>query len=127
MTNKEKQDIIADISGNVIQAVLEYFENSFSISNEMPDVNDELKSYDYIDEKAHLAAEIEGLKELISRYTESERYEKDYLWDNINMLRLEIVEDVLSYNKTGKIPVKELKRKSLLIKKYSKRLRLLEM
>jgi len=76
MTNKEKQDIIADISGNVIQAVLEYFENSFSISNEMPDVNDELKSYDYIDEKAHLAAEIEGLKELIIRYTESERYEK---------------------------------------------------
>ena len=52
---------------------------------------------------------------------------RDYLWDNINMLRLEIVEDVLSYNKTGKIPVKELKRKSLLIKKYSKRLRLLEM
>jgi len=55
------------------------------------------------------------------------RKHKDYLWDNINMLRLEIVEDVLSYNKTGKIPVKELKRKSLLIKKYSKRLRLLEM
>jgi|TARA_R110000787_G_scaffold51106_1_gene121264 hypothetical protein len=55
------------------------------------------------------------------------REHKDYLWDNINMLRLEIVEDVLSYNKTGKIPVKELKRKSLLIKKYSKRLRLLEM
>tara|TARA_R110000796_G_scaffold52990_2_gene124691 strand:- start:466 stop:678 length:213 start_codon:yes stop_codon:yes gene_type:complete len=55
------------------------------------------------------------------------REHRDYLWDNINMLRLEIVEDVLSYNKTGKIPVKELKRKSLLIKKYSKRLRLLEM
>ena len=48
-----------------------------------------------------------------------------YLWDNINMLRLEIIEDVLSYNRTNKIPVKDLKRKATLIKKYSKRLKLI--
>jgi hypothetical protein len=53
------------------------------------------------------------------------REHQDYLWDNINMLRLEIIEDVLSYNKTNKIPVKDLKRKAKLIKKYSKRLKLI--
>ena len=53
------------------------------------------------------------------------REHQDYLWDNINMLRLEIIEDVLSYNKTNKIRVKDLKRKATLIKKYSKRLKLI--
>jgi hypothetical protein len=53
------------------------------------------------------------------------REHQDYLWENINMLRLEIIEDVLSYNKTNKIPVKDLKRKAKLIKKYSKRLKLI--
>ena len=47
------------------------------------------------------------------------REHQDYLWENINMLRLEIIEDVLSYNRTNKIPVKDLKRKAKLIKKYS--------
>ena len=51
------------------------------------------------------------------------REHQDYLWDNINMLRLEIIEDVLSYNRTNKIPVKDLKRKATLIKKYSKNTR----
>jgi len=53
------------------------------------------------------------------------REHQDYLWDNINMLRLEIIEDVLSYNRTNKIPIKDLKRKATLIKKYSKRLKLI--
>lgn len=53
------------------------------------------------------------------------REHQDYLWDNIRMLRSEIIEDVLSYNKTNKIPVKDLKRKATLIKKYSKRLKLI--
>ena len=53
------------------------------------------------------------------------REHQDYLWDNINMLRLEIIEDVLSYNRTNKIPVKDLKRKAKLIRKYSKRLQLI--
>ena len=53
------------------------------------------------------------------------REHQDYLWDNINMLRLEIIEDVLSYNKTNKIPIKDLKRKAKLIRKYSTRLKLI--
>lgn len=52
---------------------------------------------------------------------------KNYIWNNIYMLRQEIIEDVLSYNRSGIIPVKTLKHKADLIKKYSQRLKLLEM
>ena len=52
---------------------------------------------------------------------------KDYIWNNIYLLRQEIIEDVLSYNRSGIIPVKILKHKADLIKKYSQRLKLLEM
>lgn len=52
---------------------------------------------------------------------------KEYLWDNIYLLRQELIDDVLSYNRTGIIPIKLLKHKAELIKKYSHRLRLLEM
>jgi hypothetical protein len=52
---------------------------------------------------------------------------KDFLWDSIYLLRQEIIDEVLTYNKTGKIPVKILKHKCELIKKYSQRLRLLNM
>tara|TARA_R100001460_G_scaffold48352_1_gene86309 strand:- start:339 stop:557 length:219 start_codon:yes stop_codon:yes gene_type:complete len=52
---------------------------------------------------------------------------KDYIWNNIYMLRQDIIEDVLSYNRSGIMPVEKLKHKAELIKKYSQRLRLLEM
>ena len=52
---------------------------------------------------------------------------KQYLWISIYLLRQEIIDDVLSYNRTGVIPIKLLKHKAELIKKYSHRLRLLEM
>ena len=52
---------------------------------------------------------------------------KDFLWDSIYLLRQEIIDEVLTYNKTGKIPVKILKHKCEFIKKYSQRLRLLNM
>jgi hypothetical protein len=52
---------------------------------------------------------------------------KEYLWNSIYLLRQEIIDDVLSYNRTGVIPIKLLKHKAELIKKYSQRLRLLEM
>lgn len=52
---------------------------------------------------------------------------KDYLWNNIYMLRNELIEDVLSYNQNGIMPIKKLKNKAELIKKYSQRLRLLKM
>jgi hypothetical protein len=53
------------------------------------------------------------------------RKHQEYLWDNIYLLRQEIIDDVLSYNRTNKIPIKDLKRKATLIKKYSKRLKLI--
>jgi len=43
------------------------------------------------------------------------------------MLRNELIEDVLSYNQNGIMPIKKLKNKAELIKKYSQRLRLLKM
>ena len=52
---------------------------------------------------------------------------KEYLWNNIYMLRNELIEDVLSYNQNGIMPIKKLKNKADLIKKYSQRLRLLKM
>ena len=52
---------------------------------------------------------------------------KDYIWNNIYMLRQDIIEDVLSYNRSGVMPVEKLKHKADLIKKYSQRPRLLEM
>ena len=52
---------------------------------------------------------------------------KEYIWNNIYMLRQEIVEDVLSYNRSGIIQVKILEHKADLIRKYSQRLKLLEM
>ena len=52
---------------------------------------------------------------------------KDYIWNNIYLLRQDIIEDVLSYNVSGIMTVQKLKHKANLIKKYSQRLRLLEM
>lgn len=52
---------------------------------------------------------------------------KEYLWNSIYLLRQELIDDVLSYNRTGVIPIKLLKHKAELIRKYSHRLRLLEM
>ena len=52
---------------------------------------------------------------------------KDYIWNNIYMLRQDIIEDVLSYNRSGIMPVEKLKHKADLIKKYSQRLKLLGM
>lgn len=52
---------------------------------------------------------------------------KDYIWNNIYMLRQDIIEDVLSYNQSGIMPTEKLKHKADLIKKYSQRLKLLEM
>tara|TARA_B100000212_G_scaffold10380_1_gene7634 strand:+ start:617 stop:835 length:219 start_codon:yes stop_codon:yes gene_type:complete len=52
---------------------------------------------------------------------------KDYIFKNIYMLRQDIIEDVLSYNRSGIMPIEKLKHKAELIKKYSQRLRLLEM
>jgi hypothetical protein len=52
------------------------------------------------------------------------RDHKSYLWDNIYDLRQEIIDDVLLAVRNDKpLDEPELKRKALLIKKYSRRLK----
>lgn len=50
----------------------------------------------------------------------------EHLWQSISMLRNEIVDDVLEGSIRGRMPIKKLKRKADLIRKYSRRLKLLE-
>ena len=53
------------------------------------------------------------------------RDHKDFLFERIMQLRNEIIQDVLEFSLKNKIPVKQLKRKAELIRKYSRRLKLL--
>ena len=50
---------------------------------------------------------------------------REYLWNEIYVLRNEIVDIVLQGAARNRIPVRELKHKAMLIKKYSRRLRVL--
>ena len=50
---------------------------------------------------------------------------KDFLFERIMQLRLEIIEEVLRCSINNRIPVKALKHKAELIRKYSRRLRIL--
>jgi hypothetical protein len=49
----------------------------------------------------------------------------EHLWLSIRILRNEIVEEVLEGSIRGRIPIKKLKHKAELIRKYSRRLKLL--
>ena len=50
---------------------------------------------------------------------------KDFLFERIIQLRNEIVQEVLESSIKNRIPVKLLKHKALLIRKYSRRLKIL--
>ena len=63
-------------------------------------------------------------KTLKRKYRKKEH--ESYLWDSIRVLRIEIIDDVLQGSIQGRMPVKELKRKAELIRKYSRRLKLLK-
>ena len=63
-------------------------------------------------------------KTLKRRYRKKEH--EAYLWNSIYMLRSEVVDDVLRGSIQGRMPIKELKRKAELIRKYSRRLKLLK-
>ena len=54
------------------------------------------------------------------------RDHKDFLFERIMQLRNEIIQDVLESSLKNRIPVKLLKRKAELIRKYSRRLRILD-
>ena len=49
-----------------------------------------------------------------------------HLWSAIHVLRREVIDDVLQGSINGRMPIKTLKRKAELIRKYSRRLKLLE-
>ena len=51
---------------------------------------------------------------------------RDFLFERIIQLRNEIIHDVLESTLKNKIPVKVLKHKAELIRKYSRRLKLLD-
>ena len=50
---------------------------------------------------------------------------REYLWNQIYSLREEIIGIVITGEARNRIPVRELKHKAALIRKYSRRLRLL--
>lgn len=51
---------------------------------------------------------------------------KNFLFERIMQLRNEIIQEVLESSIKNRIPVKLLKRKAELIRKYSRRLRILD-
>ena len=50
---------------------------------------------------------------------------KDFLFERIMQLRNEIIQEVLLSSQNGRIPVKTLKHKANMIRKYSRRLKIL--
>ena len=50
---------------------------------------------------------------------------KEFLFERILELRQEIIQDVLISSQKGRMPVKALKHKAEMIRKYSRRLKLL--
>ena len=51
---------------------------------------------------------------------------KDFLWERIMEVRNEIIQEVLESTLKNRIPVKSLKHKAELIRKYSRRLKILD-
>ncbi len=50
---------------------------------------------------------------------------KDFLFERIMQLRQEIIHEVLMASQTKRMPIKSLKHKAELIRKYSRRLKIL--
>ena len=61
MTEEEKQELITEISGNVINAILEYLEDNVSMQSEnlLDPSNIINESFEYVSEKSLLATEID--------------------------------------------------------------------
>lgn len=67
------------------------------------------------------------IKQIIRGLRKSrKRQHAEFLWKSINELRNEVIDDVLIGHSENRIPVKNLKRKAALIKKYTRRLRILQ-
>tara|TARA_R110002050_G_scaffold60616_1_gene134414 strand:+ start:186 stop:479 length:294 start_codon:yes stop_codon:yes gene_type:complete len=79
MTEDEKQELITEISSNVIAALLEYLQDNVAVQQEENIINASdiiNESFEYISEKSLLASEIERLTILLKNYTDNELYEK---------------------------------------------------
>jgi len=79
MTEEDKQDLITEISSNVIAALLEYLQDNVAVQQEENIINASdiiNESFEYISEKSLLASEIERLTILLKNYTDNELYEK---------------------------------------------------
>ena len=72
-----------------------------------------------------LLQKLKKLAKILKRKYRKKEHES-YLWNSIRMLRIEIIDDVLRGSIQGRMPIKELKRKADLIRKYSRRLKLLK-
>ena len=59
-------------------------------------------------------------------YCTRKRDHKSYLFSRIMELRSEVIDEVLIGTQNNRIPVKLLKEKAKLIKKYSRRLKLID-
>jgi len=67
-------------------------------------------------------------KSRLSNFFKSKKsLHEEYILNNIFLLHSEILQDVLSYNRTGILPIKTLKHKATLVHKYSRRLKLITM
>ena len=64
------------------------------------------------------------LKSLIGQ--PKKREHSEFIWKQIYILRKEIVDEVLIGHSKNRIPIRTLKLKAALIKKYSRRLKLLK-
>jgi triosephosphate isomerase len=66
------------------------------------------------------------IKQIIRRIKRNRKREHaEFIWKTISQLRNEIIDDVLIGHSENRMPIKVLKRKAALIKKYSRRLRIL--
>lgn len=71
-----------------------------------------------------LQQKLKNIGNLIKRNARKKNH-SEHLWESIRILRIEIIDDVLEGSITGRMPVKKLKHKADLIRKYSRRLKLL--
>lgn len=71
-----------------------------------------------------LAKNLKKLVNLLRRNARKKNH-AEHLFESIRVLRSEIIDEVLMGSIRGRIPVKTLKHKAELIRKYSRRLKLL--
>ena len=75
---------------------------------------------------AGVTTKIKEARKSTKEETHGKKDHASHLWFAIHTLRREVIDDVLQGSISGRMPIKTLKRKAELIRKYSRRLKLLE-